>query len=319
MKKIIIDLLGSDNGQEELLKGVVNADKNYEYVLLGDKSLCDEYLAGGGVTYTVIETADFVSNEESPMRVIKDGGVSLAKAFDLLKADEDAIGLVTAGSTGAALVGTAFRFGLIKGLLSPVLCCVLIKLDGGEFTLADCGANIDPRPEDILNFALLASAFAKCYSGASSPKAYLLNVGKEKAKGNELYKAAHKLLEVSGLEFCGNLEADRVFTSDADVLIADGFSGNVFLKASESVAIAVKEITASVVKDEDLIKETYEKVDKIFAYNDLAGAVFLGAKKPVIKLHGKANASTVTCGINQVIRCEKGGFSTAFDNIRFAK
>ena len=319
MKKIIVDLLGSDLGQEELLKGVKSADKNYEYVLIGDKSLCDEYLSGGGVKYTVVDTSDFVSNAENPMRVIKDGGVSIAKGLDMLKADEDAVGLLTAGSTGAALIGTAFRFGLLKGLLSPVLACVLIRLDGGEFTLADCGANINPKPEDMLNFALLASAFSKCYSGAKSPDVYLLNVGKEKNKGNDLYKSAYKLLEESGLNFRGNIEADRVFDSDIDVLVADGFSGNVMLKASESVAIAAKMIMKSTVADESVLKKTYENIDRIFAYNDLAGAIFLGANKPVVKLHGKAVSSTVTCGINQVVRCEKGGFSTAFDNIVFAK
>ena len=319
MKKIIIDLLGSDNGQEELLKGVLNADKNYEYVLIGDKALCDKYLSGGGLTYTVVQTEDCISNAENPVRVVKDGGVSISKGLDILKADEDAVGLITAGSTGAALIGTAFRFGLLKGLMAPVLSCVLIRLDGHDFTLADCGANVDPKPTDMLNFALLANAFSKCYSGVKEPKVYLLNVGKEKNKGNDLYKETYKLLENSGVNFCGNIEADRVFDSDIDVLVADGFSGNVMLKASESVAIAAKRIMACTVTDESVLTKTYANIDGIFAYNDLAGAVFLGAKKPVVKLHGKALFKTVACGINQIIRCEKGGFPTAFDDIVFAK
>ena len=300
MKKIIVDRLGSDNGQEELLRGVKNADKNYEYILVGDTALIDETLFGRGVVYTAVEAADFVSNGENPLRVLNDENVSISKCL-AYAADKDALGVVTAGSTGAALVGSAFRLGLKKGVQSPVLCCVLYRFDGKPFCLADCGANIDPQAADILNFALLTSEFCKSYCGVKEPKVYLLNVGKEPKKGTSTYKAAYSLLKDNCPEFCGNIEADAVFSSDADVIVCDGFSGNVLLKCGEAVAMGIKNKILSYVS-KDSGKIISDEIDKLFDYNDLAGAVFLGVNKPVIKLHGKANAKTVTAGIAQLIR-----------------
>ena len=300
MKKIIVDLLGSDNGQEELLQGVIKADKNYEYILVGDKALIDKTLSGSGISYVAVEAVDFVSNVENPLRVLSDENVSISKCLGYA-AEGDALGIVTAGSTGAALVGSAFKLGLKKGVGSPVLCCVLFRFDGRPFCLADCGANIDPQAEDMLNFARLASDFSKSYCSVKEPKVYLLNVGKEPKKGTAVYKAAYSLLKDGCPNFCGNIEADAVFSSDADVIVCDGFSGNVLLKCGEAVAMGIKNKIISYVS-EDIGRTISDEIDELFDYNDLAGAVFLGVNKPVIKLHGKANAKTVTAGLAQLIR-----------------
>ena len=315
MKKIIIDLLGSDSGQEELLKGVVNADKNYAYVLVGDKKKCDEALYKSGINYVVEDCSSFVANGENPIKVVRDGGVSLARCFALLK-DPDAVGLLTAGSTGAALVGTAFSYGLIKGLMSPLLCCNLIKADMTEVCVADCGANLSPSAEDMVKYSVLASAFISAYKGIDDPKVYLLNVGKEGGKGTETLKKAYSLLSEAPIDFCGNIEADAVFTSDADVVVCDGVTGNVFLKGCESVAACIKGIISSVCPDGELVKKLNSRIDDSFAYNDKAGAIFLGADKPIVKLHGKANPLTVKSGIDQIINAEKGGFFDKFNKIK---
>lgn len=315
MKTIIIDLLGSDLGEAVLLEGVRRSDKGYKYLLVGSKELIDKTLFDSGLTYEAVDTDNYITNEENPLRVLKDKTASLSVCFERLKSD-DAVGLISAGATGALFVGTAMKLGLKKGLLSPVLSCMLPRFDGEYFCLADCGANVNPTAEDSVKFAQLAVLYVRAFKRISEPKVYLLNLGKESGKGNAFSKSAYKALSDSGLNFCGNVEADKVFYSDADVVVCDGFAGNVLIKCAEVVAMGVKNIAKNTFCNADEYALFASKVDSLFDYNELAGATLLGYEKPIIKLHGKANAETVKNGVDQLIRTVEGDFSEVFGQLQ---
>lgn len=310
-KKIIIDTLGADMPVAKICEGIkLNNNVNYHYVIVGPKIEIDEVLKNTDLSYEVVDTLDFIDNAENPINIIRNReSSSLYMALTNTKS-EDAIGMISAGSTGAVMVGSMFILGLEEHLQSAILACVLYKIDHKPFCLVDCGANVNPLPEDMKKFGELGSRFMKSYSNINNPKVGLLSVGKEKRKGNELVKKAYDILESSDLNFIGNVEIDKVFTSDVDVLVCDGFSGNILLKNTESVALT---ITNKIVKEcctnNDDLKKIQDSIYSLFAYNDNAGAILLGVKKLVIKVHGKANRLTIASAINQLIDLYNGGYN----------
>lgn len=307
-KQIVIDTLGADMAPEEICKGLLdNVDLNYHYVIVGPKEKIDQVLKDSTISYEIIDTIDYITNEENPINIIKNRTESsLYKALIKTK-DDSTIGVVTAGATGAVMVGSIFIVGLTSGIQSAVLACVLYHFDGKGFCLVDCGANVNPLPSDMLTFAKLGSEFMKNYGLIDNPKVGLLSIGKEKSKGNELIKKTYPLLEESGLNFVGNIEGDEVFTSDVDVLVCDGFSGNLLLKSTEALALQIsKNIINKLCDDETSKMKVNDDIYRLFAYNDQAGAILLGTKKPIIKVHGKTNSKTITSAIHQLITLYQG-------------
>lgn len=306
--KIVLDTLGADMLPEEICEGLLlNGNSDYHYIIIGPKEKLASVLQKSKLSYEIISTDDFIRNAENPINIIKNRETSsLYIALNQVKQD-DVIGLVTAGSTGAVMVGSMFILGLQPHLQSAVLACVLYNFDGKSFCLVDCGANVNPVEADMLTFANLGNEFMRSYGRVQNPKIGLLSIGKEKGKGNQLTKKAYTLLEESNLNFVGNIEADEVFTSDIDVLVSDGFSGNLLLKSTESLAL---QISSKIVDKVCLSNTDKEKINKeiyrLFAYNDQAGAILLGVNKPVIKVHGKANSQTIASGIKQLIDLHQG-------------
>lgn len=307
-KQIVIDTLGADMAPEEICKGLLdNVDVNYHYVIIGPKDKINQVLKDKTLSYEVIDTTDYITNVENPINIIKNRTESsLYKALTITKSD-NTIGLVTAGATGAVMVGSMFIVGLETGIQSAVLACVLYHFDGKGFCLVDCGANVNPLPNDMLTFAKLGSEFMKNYGLIDNPKVGLLSIGKEKGKGNDLIKKTYPLLEESNLNFIGNIEADEVFTSDIDVLVCDGFSGNLLLKSTEALALQISSnIVNKQCEDETCKMKVNNDIYRLFAYNDQAGSILLGTKKPIIKVHGKANSKTIASGIHQLITLYQG-------------
>lgn len=310
-KKIVIDTLGADMPPAEICEGIkLNNSKDYHFVVVGPKDEIEKVLNNSDLSYEIIDTFDYISNKENPISIIRNReSSSLYLALANTKKD-DTIGLISAGSTGAIMVGSMFILGLEENLQSAILACVLYKFNHQPFCLVDCGANVNPLPTDMKVFAELGSKFMKSYSNITNPKVGLLSVGKEKGKGNELVKRAYELLENSDINFIGNIEIDNVFNSDVDVLVCDGFSGNLLLKNTEAIALMISE---KIVKKYCTNKEDLEKINnsifKLFAYNDQAGAILLGVKKLVIKVHGKANRLTISSAINQLIALNDGGYN----------
>lgn len=304
MIKIAIDLLGADRNECELLEGVVDAINEtpdlFVYIL-GTKEILENKLNNKGVSperYEVIDAPEVVTNFDNPMEVIRTKrNSSMIKGAALCR-DNDEIGaFVSCGATGALMVSSMMIIKPLSPTMGPVLVCELLKRSGEYICISDCGANLDCPADRIVSFAKMGSAYMKA-KGVENPVVRLLSNGAEDAKGTAIVKEANALLKESNLNFAGNIEGSNVLESDADVIAADGYSGNVLLKALEGGATSViKDIRDYADNFEDEEKENFlklaDKLYKRYDYNTQGGAVLLGVKKPVIKGHGAANAETI--------------------------
>ena len=314
MIKIVIDTLGADKGFEEIVKGAVDAlsiKSDFQLILTGDgdaiKSELDKY--GFDKTRILVEDAkELVSNNESPTVAIRTKkNSSLVRALEITKSDPEMVGMISAGSTGAVLAGGIFKIGRIKGVLRPALCPLLPTMKGGKVCIIDCGANVDCRPEYLVQFALMGSSYMKA-CGVENPRVALVSVGVEDKKGNELTHEVFARLKQLPLNFVGNMEARDALSGEYDVLVCDGFVGNVLLKSIEGTASMVmktmkKEVMSSFSAKIGalLMKKALGNLKTAMDYHAFGGAAFLGVEKILIKSHGSSNAKSVTACVKQVL------------------
>ena len=261
MKDIVIDLLGSDYGQEELLLGVIKAIKKfkeYRFVCAGDKKSILSTLEKNKVDSSrvkILDTNKVITNNDNPMLIARGEflDTSLLMCLNYLKEHSSPIGLITAGSTGATLVGSRFKLGLINNIQTPALGAILKSYKGKDFLLLDCGANLSFTSDKYVEFAQIGNAFMKAYLKTSSPRVALLNVGKEEHKGTPILKEAYLALKEKDINFIGNIEGNDVFLNKADIIVCDGFTGNVVLKNAESVGLICSNITTNEKEQNKLI------------------------------------------------------------------
>lgn len=312
--KIIVDAMGGDNAPEQIVLGAIDAlceDKQLEVTLVGDTDAICKVLAGKKYDdnrLEIIDAKDVITNDDSPTMAIKTKKESsLVKAFDALNRD-DADGFVSAGSTGAVLVGAFMKVGRIKGVSRPALAPVLPTLKGNGVVLCDCGANVDCKPVNLQHFAIMASAYAEGMLGVKNARVGLLNNGAEAHKGNELTQEAYKLLsETRGINFVGNCEARDILSGDYDVVVCDGFNGNIALKSAEGTANTMLKLIKDGVYSGGLksklgalmLKSVFKNVKKKMDYNAHGGACFLGVNKIVVKSHGASKSKSITASILQ--------------------
>ncbi len=313
MKNIIVDAMGGDLAPQQIVYGAldaVNEDKDVKVTLVGKKDAIDGLLAEqkySGDRIFVIDAQDVITNDESPTMAIKlKKESSLVKAFEALMSDGDAF--VSCGATGAVLVGAFMKVGRIKGVSRPALAPMLPTLTGGRVILCDCGANVDCKPVHLAHFAIMASAYATAMLGVEKPRVGLLNNGVEEHKGSELAKEAYeKLKTLDGINFVGNCEARDILSGDFDVVVADGFNGNIALKSTEGAAGAVVKLILDGVNNGGLraklgallLKPVLKSVKKTMDYNAYGGACFLGVNKVVVKSHGASKRKSVAASILQ--------------------
>ena len=311
MKKIVLDCLGGDNGLPAMLAGAISAlQKNPELqlVLVGDESVIKPQVAEFGNRVEIIDTKVNIAMDEHPTQAIRTKtDSSLVLGLEQLKQREDCGAFVSAGSTGAVLTGGFMKIGRIAGVSRPALCPTLPTMqDGQDFMLLDCGANMDCTPVQLAQFAVMANEYKKA-TGVENPRIALLNVGSENIKGNEVVKQAHVLLrqlsDAGMINFVGNIEGDQVFHGNVDVVVADGFWGNVLLKSIEGTVKFVFKSVKNVMMSSfggkigalflggKLKKFKAEKMDKTNA------TIFLGLKKAVVKMHGNADAVKVASAL----------------------
>ena len=312
--KIIVDAMGGDNAPEQIVLGAIDAlceDKQLEVTLVGDTDAICKVLAGKKYDdnrLEIIDAKDVITNDDSPTMAIKTKKESsLVKAFEALNR-EDADGFVSAGSTGAVLVGAFMKVGRIKGVSRPALAPVLPTLKGNGVVLCDCGANVDCKPVNLQHFAIMASAYAEGMLGVKNARVGLLNNGAEAHKGNELTQEAYKLLsETKGINFVGNCEARDILSGDYDVVVCDGFNGNIALKSAEGTANTMLKLIKDGVYSGGLksklgalmLKPVFKNVKKKMDYNAHGGACFLGVNKIVVKSHGASKSKSITASILQ--------------------
>lgn len=311
MKKIVLDCLGGDNGLPAMLAGAITALKQnaaLQLVLVGDASVIQPQVAQFGDRVEIIDTKVNIAMDEHPTTAIRTKtDSSLVLGLEQLKKRDDCGAFVSAGSTGAVLTGGFMKIGRVAGVSRPALCPFLPTLiDGHEFMLLDAGANMDCTAVQLVQFAVMANEYKKA-TGMEKPRVGLLNVGTEETKGNEVVKQAHGMLSklrAAGLiNFVGNIEPYQAFKGEVDIVVADGFWGNVFLKTTEGatkfVFKSLKQIIAASLSAKigalflggKLKKFKAEKMDKTNA------TVFLGLKKSVVKMHGNADARKVTSAL----------------------
>ena len=323
MKKIIVDAFGGDNAPIEVIKGAVEAiNKKDGFIvsLVGDSSIISDELSKYDYDKNrieIIHAPQVISNNESPTEAIrKKKDSSIVVGFNTLNSDEDAHAFVSAGSSGAVLTGAVLLVKRIKGVVRPALVPTLPTRQGGEVALIDCGANADCKPNILVQFAHLGKAFAECSLGIQNPRIGLLSNGAEDKKGNELCKEVFPLLkEDSAINFVGNIEARDILTGVVDVVVTDGFSGNIALKSCEGTA----ETLMGLIKDNILagglraklgyllLKPALKKVASVMNYNEKGGAILLGLKKVVIKAHGSSKAKSISAAILQAVGYVEGG------------
>lgn len=312
--KIALDAFGGDNAPLEIIKGAAAAVKEYgvEIVLTGDEKVIKECAASNGIDLTgmeIVHTDEVFDMHDKPTEIVKSKkNTSLAVAMQLV-ADNKADAVVSAGSTGAVIVGATFIIKRIKGIKRPALGTV-IPGKQRSFMIMDVGANADCRAEMLQQFAVMSSAYLKTVMGLENPEIGLLNIGTEDTKGDALRLETYELLKKAPINFVGNVEARDVPYGVCDAVITDGFTGNVALKLYEGVATnmmkLIKEMFMSSFKTKIAAllsnKKMYGLKD-MFDYGKVGGAPVLGVKKPVIKAHGNSKAEAVKNAVNQARIC----------------
>ena len=302
MIHLAVDLLGADTPEEELCRGAVRA-------LIGNPALflhlCGHADVLSAVTaeigaaeiagrYEIVDAPVALSNNEDPMQAYQRTDASLCVAMRL--AHEGAAGgVITCGATGAVLVTSIMILGKLPRL-RPILAVELTNPAGEPLLLLDCGANIDSRPELYPAFAHLGDAYMRCI-GCSSPRIALLSNGAEAKKGCEAVKAAHALLAEQPFRFVGNIEATSALRGTADVIVCDGFHGNILLKSIEgSAKAALDEVSARLSAaglESAAVADILATVRRRYDYNTQGGALLLGVRKPVMKGHGSATGEAI--------------------------
>lgn len=320
MLKIVIDIYGADAGVEPIVLGVAKAlKKGVEFfpVMVGDAATVTRLLGNAGISpdrYETVDTDKFITNNDPPTCVFGDrDDSSLVLAYERLKRDDECVAMLSAGSTGALLVGSICRLGLLPGLKFPALCSALPCAGEKLICLVDCGANIDCTAADLARFAKMGNVFSRCFCGIEEPRVGLMSVGREPQKGNALTREAFEKLSALPLKFIGNLEGGDLTSGYADVVVTDGFSGNILLKNTEAVGKAAMETVerAGVGADPQLIAQIKQALFERFDFNSQGAATFLGPKKTVVKMHGCANEDTTVASIEQILKLEAAGFTAA--------
>ncbi len=314
--KVVVDAFGGDYAPLEIVEGAVLAvkkRKDLTVVLTGNEKKIQEILAGRNERIEIVNASEVISNDDSPtvaIRQKKDS--SLVRAFDILKENKDVVGLVSAGSTGAVLTGAILKIGRIKGISRPALSPILPTiLDGKTVMICDSGANVDCKTEHLLYFAIMASAYYSIMSDVERPRVALLNNGAEEHKGNELTKATYPLMKKLPINFVGNVEAREVMSGDVDVIVTDGFAGNVLLKGIEGVASGMSALIKKEAKKNlfsmigALMMGKFKGIKRKMDANKYGGAPFLGCKKLVVKTHGTAKREVVCNTILQVVKLDE--------------
>ena len=306
MIKIAADLGGADREQTLLSAGVLDAVSAQEDLFVyacGDASQLTPLL-GGKERIEIIHAPEVITNDEDPSEAFKTKKASsLVRGMQLCRDSKDIGGFVSCGPTGAIFVSAVMLLGRIARV-SPMLTVELTKPDGSSFCVVDCGANVDVRPEKLVDFAKMGSAYMKA-AGVPQPKIYLLSNGAEDKKGSASVKKANELLRAGMPGFMGNIEGHDVLSGDADVIVCDGFSGNILLKTIEGAAkAAISELRAA-----GLDSEALDRVYRRYDYNTQGGAVLLGTGLPIVKGHGAATAETVRNIILTSYRLAKNGLN----------
>lgn len=324
--KIALDAMGGDQAPIGIVDGAFEAAREasgrIEVVLVGKREVIERYIAEHRLhapNCEIVDAPETVEMSESPATAVRRKRNSSIQVAMNLHKEGTVEAVVSAGNTGAVVASSLLSLGRIPGIERPAIAIYVPAREGGTILL-DVGANSDCDPHNLLQFAFMGSVYAETSLGRPQPRIGLLSIGEERSKGNELSRAAYELLEKSGLNFVGNVEGRDVFAGKVDVVVTDGFVGNVVLKFTESIIYYIN----SLIRDEvgrhpfavlgaGLMKPVFRSVKRRLDYAEYGGAPLLGVGGVVIISHGKSSSRAIKNAILAAERCVTGGVN---DRIR---
>jgi glycerol-3-phosphate acyltransferase PlsX len=321
MTTLAIDAMGGDDAPSRIVDGAVAAARHLDVrlALVGRSSDLESRLSAYGdwrsLGLEIVEASDVVEMSESPAAGLRRRpGASIRVAADLV-ATGKAGALFSAGNTGATVLAAHAAFGMLAGVDRPALAPV-IPTRGAPAVLLDAGANVGAKPQHLLQFAVMGSAYARLALGVEEPRVGLLSIGEEETKGNELTREAHQLLRAAPIRFVGNLEGREVYSGVADVVVCDGFTGNVVLKTGEGLVEAVEALlddelqgTFSSQVGYLLARRAFRRFKRRVDYSEFGGAPLLGVGGLVVVGHGRSSAKAVRNAIAMASRFVQEGFT----------
>jgi glycerol-3-phosphate acyltransferase PlsX len=326
--KIILDAMGGDNAPMAPVMGAVQAAKDFgaQIILVGRGEEILGALKQQGIDnlpagMEIVHAEGVVDNHEDPTAAVRKQKDSSMMVSLKMLADGEGDAVISAGSTGALLTGATLLVKRVKGIRRAAMGPVMPNKAGGKTVILDCGANAECTPEFLLQFGLVGSLYAQKYLGVASPKVGLLNIGTEDSKGTDLQKQAYALLtdaaEKGLVNFVGNVEARDVPMGAVDVVVCDGFAGNVLLKSIEGTAMFMGSLMKHKIFKRSLLskigylfcKPGVDEVMKMMDYREIGGTQFLGIKQPVIKCHGNSDRLAFRNGVKQAMVAAESNFT----------
>lgn len=306
--KIAIDGMGGDHAPQKIVEGVNEALKdftNIEIQLFGRKEELEKYIIQND-RLEIIHCEEVITGEDDPVRSVrrkKDSSMTrMLEAVSEGKVDA----CISAGNTGAYMSGGLFKVGRIEGVSRPALATILPTVDGKGFLMLDLGANADAKPENLFQYAVMGNIYAQKVQGIARPRIGLLNIGTEENKGNELTKAVYGMLKQGDFNFVGNVEARDLLEGVADVVVTDGFTGNMVLKSIEGTAGTLMKMLKDVFMASTktklgalLVKNELKGLKNKLDYSEHGGALLFGLQAPVVKAHGSSDARAIYNTIRQ--------------------
>ena len=319
MIKIIVDCFGGDHCPEAPVEGALASlakNPDLSVILTGDESILRKCLEGKAYDASRLEIVDapeVIGCDEKPTDVVRlKRNSSMMKGIIMLRDRDDIAAMVSTGSTGALVTGALVRLGRIPGVIRPAFCPLLPTMNGGIVGVCDSGANVEVTSAHLRQFAIMASLYMENVYGVKSPRVALLNVGKEAEKGDDMRRETYGLLqETPSVNFVGNMESRDLLSGSYDVVVADGFSGNVLVKTTEGTAL---ELLKKIKKDifsrwiyklgALLMSRMFKEEKEFMNYQNYGGSVLLGTSKVVVKGHGSSKAVAVEKCIEQAYKME---------------
>ncbi len=323
--RIAVDAMGGDHAPEHPVAGAILAARELgaEVVLVGQEDRIHEVLRRHPAppNLSIIHAEEVVEMDESPATALRrKRGSSIHVAAKLLR-DGEVQGFVSAGNTGAVMITVKLYVGTITGVDRPALA-VILPSRRGRTVLIDVGANIDPKTRQLVEFGVMGSLFAQTILGLENPRVGLLSIGEEAGKGTELIRQAHAALEVSPLNFLGNVEAREIYSGDADVVVSDGFTGNVVLKTSEAVVETMlhllrEELSSSRVNmlGARIARGAFRSYRGRVHYAEFGGAPLLGARGLCVICHGRSSARAIMNGIRVTMEYGRHGVNERIEEM----
>ena len=314
--KLIIDCMGGDNSPGANVEGGLMALKKYpelHLIFSGDESLIKEELKRCGVTegrFEILHAPDVITGEDKPTDAIRlKRESSMMKGIKLLRESPDIEGIVSTGATGSLVAAATLRIGRIEGVFRPAFCPILPTMNGGIVGVCDSGANVDCQPLQLIQFAIMASAYMEHTFGIENPRVALLNIGTESEKGDDLRKEVYAALStLEGINFVGNMESRDLLSGKYDVVVCDGFSGNVLIKTTEGTALQLmkkikKDIYSRTVYKIGALfmKKMFSDMKEFMNYQRYGGSVLLGTEKIIVMGHGASDKVAVAKCIEQAV------------------